>query len=71
MRSKAAPSASRSAARLRAAAARRADDAAPAEEAWAAIGGEGLVADAAWPPVDPALLVEDEDDRDPGAGQAA
>jgi len=30
-----------------------------AEEAWAAI-GEGLVADAAWPPVDPALLVEDE-----------
>ncbi len=31
-----------------------------AEEAWAAIGGEGLVADAAWPPVDPALLVEDE-----------
>ncbi|WP_374283710.1 leucine--tRNA ligase [Novosphingobium sp.] len=31
-----------------------------AEEAWAVIGGEGLVADAAWPPVDPALLVEDE-----------
>ncbi len=31
-----------------------------AEEAWAAIGGEGLVADAAWPAVDPALLVEDE-----------
>ena len=31
-----------------------------AEEAWAAIGGDGLVADAAWPPVDPALLVEDE-----------
>ena len=31
-----------------------------AEEAWAAIGGEGLIADAAWPPVDPALLVEDE-----------
>ena len=31
-----------------------------AEEAWAAIGAEGLVADAAWPPVDPALLVEDE-----------
>jgi leucyl-tRNA synthetase len=30
-----------------------------AEEAWAAI-GEGLVAEAAWPPVDPALLVEDE-----------
>jgi len=30
-----------------------------AEEAWAQI-GEGLVADAAWPPVDPALLVEDE-----------
>ena len=31
-----------------------------AEEAWAAIGGDGLVADAAWPAVDPALLVEDE-----------
>ena len=31
-----------------------------AEEAWASIGGEGLIADAAWPPVDPALLVEDE-----------
>ena len=31
-----------------------------AEEAWAAIGGEGLVAEAAWPAVDPALLVEDE-----------
>ncbi|MFN9579260.1 MAG: class I tRNA ligase family protein, partial [Novosphingobium sp.] len=31
-----------------------------AEEAWAAIGGEGIVADAAWPAVDPALLVEDE-----------
>ncbi|PLK27113.1 leucine--tRNA ligase [Novosphingobium sp. TH158] len=31
-----------------------------AEEAWAGIGGEGLVADAAWPSVDPALLVEDE-----------
>jgi leucyl-tRNA synthetase len=31
-----------------------------AEEAWAEIGGEGLIADAAWPPVDPALLVEDE-----------
>ncbi|MCB2060727.1 MAG: class I tRNA ligase family protein, partial [Novosphingobium sp.] len=30
-----------------------------AEEAWAAI-GEGLVADAAWPEVDAALLVEDE-----------
>jgi leucyl-tRNA synthetase len=30
-----------------------------AEEAWSQI-GEGLVADAAWPPVDPALLVEDE-----------
>jgi leucyl-tRNA synthetase len=30
-----------------------------AEEAWSII-GEGLVADAAWPPVDPALLVEDE-----------
>ena len=35
-----------------------------AEEAWAAMGGAngsgGLIADAAWPPVDPALLVEDE-----------
>jgi leucyl-tRNA synthetase len=30
-----------------------------AEEAWSAI-GEGLVAAADWPPVDPALLVEDE-----------
>ncbi|WP_375427604.1 leucine--tRNA ligase [uncultured Sphingomonas sp.] len=31
-----------------------------AEEAWAAAGNDGLVADAAWPPVDPALLVADE-----------
>ncbi|MEO7691887.1 MAG: class I tRNA ligase family protein, partial [Sphingomonas sp.] len=31
-----------------------------AEEAWAATSGEGLIADAAWPEVDPALLVEDE-----------
>jgi len=31
-----------------------------AEEAWAALGGEGLVADAAWPEFDPALLVDDE-----------
>ena len=31
-----------------------------AEEAWAALGEGGLVADAAWPTVDPALLVEDE-----------
>ena len=31
-----------------------------AEEAWAKIGGHGLIADAMWPPVDPALLVEDE-----------
>ena len=30
-----------------------------AEEAWSKV-GEGLIADAAWPPVDPALLVEDE-----------
>ena len=31
-----------------------------AEEAWARAGETGLVADAAWPEVDPALLVEDE-----------
>ena len=31
-----------------------------AEEAWAALGETGLIADAAWPPVDPALLIEDE-----------
>ena len=31
-----------------------------AEEGWALIGGEGLIAEAAWPEVDPALLVEDE-----------
>ena len=31
-----------------------------AEEAWAASGRPGLVADAAWPEVDPALLVVDE-----------
>ena len=31
-----------------------------AEEAWAAMGGAGLVADADWPAYDPALLVEDE-----------
>ncbi|MEC3951065.1 leucine--tRNA ligase [Sphingobium sp. HWE2-09] len=31
-----------------------------AEEGWADMGGEGLIADAAWPPVDPALLVDDE-----------
>ncbi|MCP3734067.1 leucine--tRNA ligase [Sphingomonas sp. RP10(2022)] len=31
-----------------------------AEEAWAAKGFDGLIADAAWPEVDPALLVEDE-----------
>jgi len=31
-----------------------------AEEAWANAGGAGLIAEAAWPPVDPALLVEDE-----------
>jgi len=31
-----------------------------AEEAWARRGGAGLVADAAWPAIDPALLVEDE-----------
>ena len=31
-----------------------------AEEAWAEMGEEGLIADAMWPSVDPALLVDDE-----------
>ncbi|MBB3982336.1 leucyl-tRNA synthetase [Sphingobium fontiphilum] len=31
-----------------------------AEEAWAELGEDGLIADAAWPIVDPALLVDDE-----------
>ena len=31
-----------------------------AEEAWADMGETGLIADAAWPEVDPALLVDDE-----------
>ena len=31
-----------------------------AEEAWVARGGEGLIAEAAWPAVDPALLVDDD-----------
>jgi leucyl-tRNA synthetase len=31
-----------------------------AEEAWAAIGEKGLVAQASWPEVDPALLIDDE-----------
>ncbi len=57
---KAAPSASRSAA-IRA----LVHLAAPmmphlAEEAWSNMGGAGLIADAAWPTVDPALLVDDE-----------
>ena len=30
-----------------------------AEEIWAMLGGEGLVAEAAWPEADPAMLVED------------
>ena len=32
-----------------------------AEEAWAKIGEEGLIADAAWPSFDPAMLVDDEE----------
>ena len=31
-----------------------------AEEAWASMGNAGLIADAPWPDVDPALLVDDE-----------
>ncbi|MDY1009032.1 leucine--tRNA ligase [Sphingomonas sp. CFBP9019] len=31
-----------------------------AEEAWATAGNDGLIADAVWPEVDPALLVDDE-----------
>ena len=31
-----------------------------AEEAWAAMGNDGLVADAPWPVADPALLIDDE-----------
>ena len=31
-----------------------------AEEAWAAMGHDGLVADAPWPEADPALLIDDE-----------
>jgi leucyl-tRNA synthetase len=31
-----------------------------AEEAWAALGKQGLVADSAWPEADPALLVDDQ-----------
>ena len=31
-----------------------------AEESWAALGGEGMVADQPWPTHDPALLVDDE-----------
>jgi leucyl-tRNA synthetase len=30
-----------------------------AEEVWAMLGGEGLVAQAAWPKADPALLIDD------------
>ena len=30
------------------------------EEAWAAMAQPGVIAEAAWPPVDPALLIEDE-----------
>jgi leucyl-tRNA synthetase len=31
-----------------------------AEEAWAAMGGSGMVTDAAWPEFDPALLIDDQ-----------
>jgi len=31
-----------------------------AEEAWTTLGEDGLVADAAWPEYDPALLVDDQ-----------
>ncbi|MEZ5707847.1 MAG: leucine--tRNA ligase [Blastomonas sp.] len=31
-----------------------------AEEGWSLLGGHGLIADAAWPEADPAMLVEDE-----------
>ncbi len=31
-----------------------------AEECWAALGGDGLIANAAWPSFDPALLVDDQ-----------
>ena len=31
-----------------------------AEEGWAALGETGMIADAAWPSFDPALLVDDE-----------
>ena len=31
-----------------------------AEEAWAALGETGMIADAAWPSFDPALLVDDQ-----------
>jgi leucyl-tRNA synthetase len=31
-----------------------------AEESWAALSGEGMVADAQWPSFDPALLVDDQ-----------
>lgn len=31
-----------------------------AEEAWAAMGNDGLIADAQWPQADPALLIDDE-----------
>ena len=57
---KAAPSASRDAAV--AALMRLVAPMAPhiAEEAWAARGGDGLIADVAWPSVDAALLIDDE-----------
>jgi leucyl-tRNA synthetase len=57
---KAAPSASRTAAIRDARLARRADGAPSRRGSLGGYGQSGLIADAAWPEVDPALLVDDE-----------